>query len=91
MEQYPSKISKYFEKEKKMKERKICVDIVKKAVEPAYNFYGVEAVKVKEHVGLMAFLLIFYVAYTLWWGFAIFYLFEAAGLSMKKAKVKKEV
>lgn len=85
------KISKYFEKEKKMKERKICVDIVKKAVEPAYNFYGVEAVKVKEHAGLMAFLLIFYVVYTLWWGFAIFYLFEAAGLSMKKAKVKKEV
>lgn len=85
------KISKQFEKEKKMEERKICADIVKKAIEPAYNFYGVEAVKVKDHIGLMSFLLSFYVAYTMWWGFAIFFLFEAAGLSMKKAKVKKEV
>jgi hypothetical protein len=85
------KMSKQFEKEKKMGERKICIDVVKKCVEAAYNFYGVDAVKVKDHIGLMAFLLIFYVTYTMWWGFAIFYLFEAAGLSMKKAKVKKEV
>jgi hypothetical protein len=39
----------------------------------------------------MTFLLVFYVAYTMWWGFAIFYIFEGIGLSMKKAKVKKEV
>jgi hypothetical protein len=85
------KMSKQFEKEKKMEERKICADVVKKCIEAAYNFYGVDAVKVKDHIGLMAFLLIFYVTYTMWWGFAIFYLFEAIGLSMKKAKVKKEV
>lgn len=85
------KMSKQFEKEKKMEEAKICGTVVKKCVEAAYNFYGVDAVKVKDHIGLMAFLLIFYVTYTMWWGFAIFYLFEAIGLSMKKAKVKKEV
>jgi hypothetical protein len=27
----------------------------------------------------------------MWWGFAIFFIFEGLGLSMKKAKVKKEV
>jgi hypothetical protein len=85
------KISKQFEKEKKVEEAKICGTVVKKAIEAAYNFYGVDAVKVKDHIGLMAFLLIFYITYTMWWGFAIFYLFEAIGLSMKKAKVKKEV
>jgi nucleotide-binding universal stress UspA family protein len=27
----------------------------------------------------------------MWWGFAIFYMFDGIGLTMKKAKVKKEV
>jgi hypothetical protein len=36
-------------------------------------------------------LLVFYVIYTMWWGFAIFYMFDGIGLTMKKAKVKKEV
>lgn len=85
------KISKQLEKEKKMEEAKIVTDTVKKAIEPAYNFYKVDAVKVKDHIGLMTFLLVFYVVYTMWWGFSIFYIFEGLGLSMKKAKVKKEV
>jgi hypothetical protein len=85
------KISKQLEKDRKMEEAKIVTDVVKKAIEPAYNFYKVDAVKVKDHAGLMAFLLIFYVVYTMWWGFAIFFTFEGLGLSMKKAKVKKEV
>jgi hypothetical protein len=36
-------------------------------------------------------LLLFYVMYTMWWGFAIFFLFEGFGLTMKKSKIKKEV
>ena len=85
------KISKQLEKEKKMEEAKMDTDVVKKAIEPAYNFYKVDAVKVKDHIGLMTFLLVFYVAYTMWWGFSIFYTFEGLGLTMTKAKVKKEV
>jgi len=27
----------------------------------------------------------------MWWGFAIYYMFNGIGLSMTKAKVKKEV
>jgi len=85
------KISKQLEKEKKMEEAKMVTDVVKKAIEPAYNFYKVDAVKVKDHIGLMTFLLVFYVVYTMWWGFAIFFIFEGIGLTMTKAKVKKEV
>jgi hypothetical protein len=85
------RMNKEFVKEKKAAEAKIVSDVMKKAVEAAYNFYKVDAVKVKEKAGLMAFLLVFYVVYTMWWGFAIFFLFEGLGLSMKKAKVKKEV
>ena len=65
--------------------------VTKKAVETAHNFYGIEAQKVTEKAGLMTGLLVFYVVYTMWWGFAIFYLFEGLGLTMKKAKVKKEI
>jgi hypothetical protein len=85
------KIDKSFKKEGKIEEAKIVSDVTKKAVEASYNFYGVDAKKVKDEVGLMTFLLVFYVAYTMWWGFAIFFIFEGIGLSMKKAKVKKEV
>ncbi len=85
------KINKQFMIEKKAAESKIVSNVMKKAVEAAYNFYKVDAVKVKEKAGLMVFLLVFYVVYTLWWGFAIFFIFEGIGLSMKKAKVKKEV
>ncbi len=85
------RMNKEFVKDKKAAEAKICADVVKKAVEAAYNYYGVEPVKVKDKLGIMTFLLVFYVVYTLWWGFSIFFLFEGIGLSMTKAKVKKEV
>ena len=76
------KIDKTFKKEGKIEEAKIVSDVTKKAVETSYNFYGVDAKKVKDEVGLMTFLLVFYVFYTLWWGFAIFFIFEGMGLTM---------
>ncbi len=85
------KIDKTFKKEGKIEEAKIVSDVTKKAVEASYNFYGVDAKKVKDEVFLMTFLLVFYVFYTLWWGFAIFFIFGGIGLTMSKAKVKKEV
>ena len=85
-----TKINKEFQKEKKIEESKIVSDVIKKAVEPAYNFYHIEGEKVVDHAGMMSGLLVFYVAYTMWWGYAIFYLFDGIGLTMKKAKVKKE-
>jgi hypothetical protein len=85
------KIDKSFKKEGKIEDAKIVSDVTKKSIEAAYNFYGVDAKKVKDEAFLMTFLLVFYVAYTMWWGFAIFFIFEGIGLSMKKAKVKKEV
>jgi len=85
------KISKEFAKEKKIEEANIVSAVTKKAVETAYNYYGVEAQKVSEKAVLMIGLLVFYVAYTMWWGFAIFFMFDGIGLTMKKAKVRKEV
>ncbi|MBI5212834.1 MAG: hypothetical protein HY957_05605 [Nitrospirae bacterium] len=79
-------LDKQLKKEGKIEEAKIVSDVMKKAVETAHNFYGIEAQKVTEKAGLMVGLLVFYVAYTMWWGFAIYYMFEGIGLSMSKAK-----
>ncbi len=84
-------MDKELKKQGKIVESKIVSDVMKKAVEPAYNYYKIDGQKVSEKAGLMVGLLIFYVAYTMWWGFAIFYIFDGIGLTMKKAKVKKEV
>ncbi len=79
-------LDKQLKKEGMIEESKIVSDVMKKAIETAHNFYGIEAQKVTEKAGLMIGLLIFYVLYTMWWGFAIYYLFEGIGLSMSKAK-----
>ncbi len=84
-------MDKELKKQGKIAEAASVSDVMKKAVEPAYNFYKIDGQKVAEKAGLMTGLLIFYVAYTMWWGFAIYYLFDGLGLTMKKAKVKKEV
>lgn len=86
-----SKIEKELKKDRLIAEAKVFDEVIKRAVEPGYNFYHIDAQKVSERAGMMSGLLIFYVVYTIWWGYAILYLFEGLGLSMKKAKVKKEV
>jgi hypothetical protein len=86
-----SKLEKFFKKNLKIEEANRVSEINKKAVEPAYNFYKIEPQRVVDRAGIMIFLLVFYVFYTMWWGYAIFYIFEGVGLTMKKAKVKKEV
>jgi hypothetical protein len=84
-------MDKSLKKQGKIEEAKIVSDVMKKAVEPAFNFYKIDAQKVIDKAGIMTGLLVFYVAYTMWWGFAIFFMFDGIGLTMKKAKVKKEV
>ena len=84
-------MDKELKKQAKVPEAKVVSDVMKKAVEPAFNFYKIESQKVIDKAGIMTGLLVFYVAYTMWWGFAIFYMFDGIGLTMKKAKVKKEV
>ncbi|MGA8181743.1 MAG: hypothetical protein WB792_16915 [Desulfobacterales bacterium] len=61
-----------------------------KALEPAFNFYGVEATSASQHVWGITGIIGFYVIYTVWWGYAIYFLCEGVGLLMKKSKEKKE-
>lgn len=58
--------------------------VVLKGIEPSYNFFGITPMRVADNIPLVAGFLIFYVVYTMWYGFAIFELFEGVGLTMKK-------
>lgn len=68
---------------KKFKEARVVAQLNQKAIEPAYNFYGVEAQRILDRAGIVVFSLVFYVVYTLWYGFAILFLFEGWGMQLE--------
>ncbi len=68
--------------QKSFKQAKTIAAIQAKALEPAYNYYGVEAGSYKDSIVLIVSALFFYVFYTLWYGFGIMYLFEGLGLKI---------
>jgi hypothetical protein len=70
-------------RQKKFNAARIAEMVNKKAVETAYNYYGIEGQKISERFGVVLFSLIFYVVYTLWYGFGIMYLFEGSGLQLE--------
>lgn len=64
--------------------------VIVKGVEVGYNYFGIEPRRASNSYGILSFALIFYVIYTLWWGYALFHLCEGVGLAMKGGS-KKEV
>lgn len=84
-------MTKVFQKEAKAELLEITERVIRKGIEPAFNFYKIEGQKVSDKAFTLIGLLLFYILYTMWWGYAIFMMFDGLGLSMKKAKVKKEV
>jgi hypothetical protein len=53
-----------------------------KTVECAYNYYGIEPQKISDRWGIVLFSLVFYVIYTVWYGYAIMYIFEGLGFEL---------
>ena len=70
-------------KQKAFKNAKITADLNARAVEMAYNYYGIAPQNIGDRIGVVIFSLIFYVAYTLWYGFGIMYMFEGWGLQLE--------
>ena len=70
-------------KQELFKEAKIIGNVSKKAVETAYNYYKIKPQKISDKYGIVIFSLIFYVVYTLWYGFAILFMFEGWGLKLE--------
>jgi archaellum component FlaF (FlaF/FlaG flagellin family) len=68
--------------QKEFKSAKIISEVNQKAVETAYNYYEIEAQKIGDKLGIVVFSLGFYVVYTLWYGFAVMFLFEGWGMRL---------
>jgi len=89
---------------KTMKEIKVALDqqkvfrpavfidksVIKRAVEVGYNYYGIEGQNAGDRWAILLFSLVFYVVYTMWWGYGIFFMCEGLGLEMT-ARKKKEM
>ncbi len=75
-------LQKSLDKQQKFAEGKVVYTVMTKAVECAYNYYKVEPQKMTQRLGMVIFSLIFYVIYTMWYGYAILYLFEGWGLQI---------
>lgn len=83
-------MDKEFKKQSLFKESSAIQSTMKKAIEPAYNYYQVEIKHVKDNKGTVTFMLLFYLIYTLWYGFSIYYLADGFGITMTKAAKKVE-
>jgi hypothetical protein len=83
-------MQKALQSEKRFQAAAFLREVSEKSVEVAYNFYGIEPKEASKNAGLLAGALLFYVVYTLWWGYAILCLFDGVGMEMK-AGVRKEV
>ncbi|MFO7560215.1 MAG: hypothetical protein R6X10_15385 [Desulfobacterales bacterium] len=78
-----SLMDKDLKEQRLFKEAEVVTTVKNRAVETAYNYYKIEPQKISERLGIVIFSLIFYVVYTLWYGFAIMYMFDGWGLKLE--------
>jgi hypothetical protein len=76
-------LNKDLTKQKQFKAASAVETVVTKAVETSYNFYRIEPQKISDRFFIVFFSLVFYVIYTLWYGFAIMFMFEGWGLKLE--------
>lgn len=82
-------LEREFNNQENFREAKHVSELVNRGIEVGYNFYGIQPESARSKIGILSFSLVFYVVYTLWWGYAIFFLFEGLGLKMTKGKKKE--
>ncbi|MDA8405076.1 MAG: hypothetical protein M0Z56_12920 [Desulfobacteraceae bacterium] len=75
-------IQKSLDGNKQFDESKAVYTVMTKAVECSYNYFGIEAQNMSSRMGVVIFALVFYVIYTLWYGYAIMFMFEGWGLKI---------
>jgi len=70
-------------KQKMFSEAQDVVTVKKKAVEVAYNYYGINSKSIQEVWHIVVLSLVFYVIYTMWYGFGLLYIFEGLGFKLE--------
>lgn len=67
----------------KFEQSKTLKEVNEKAIEPAYNYYGIDAHSPSEKALLIVLSLGGYVLYTVWYGFGLLFMFEGWGLKLE--------
>ena len=75
-------LDKELTRQKRFEEAKFVAAVQARAVECAYNYFGIVPQQIGDKVLVVIFSLAFYVMYTLWFGYAIMYLFEGWGMDL---------
>lgn len=75
--------TKDLNRQQRFKEAAAVRDTLIRSLEPAYNYYGVTAVSMRHMIGIAFVALVGYVLYTVWYGYAILFLFEGWGLKLE--------
>ena len=78
-----SAMGKDLDKQSKFAESKTVRDVQTKGVEPAYNYFGIEAIPMSNMLWVVLAALVGYVVYTIWYGYAILFMFEGWGLKLE--------
>lgn len=60
--------------------------VIRRALEPGNNYFGIPAKKISDNIPLISFFLLFYIIYTVWYGFAIYEIFSGLGLMATSAE-----
>ena len=76
------------EKQKRIADARAVETVLRRALEPGNNFYGITAKRVADNIPLVAGFLLFYIVYTVWYGFGVYELF--VGLGLMNAEARKE-
>jgi hypothetical protein len=76
-------LNKDLTKQKQFKAASAVDMVATKAVETSYNYYRIEPQKISDRALFVFFSLVFYVVYTLWYGFAIMFMFEGWGMKLE--------
>jgi hypothetical protein len=76
-------LNKDLTKQKQFKAASAADTVATKAVETSYNYYRIMPQKISDRLVVVLFSLIFYVIYTLWYGFSILFMFEGWGMKLE--------
>jgi hypothetical protein len=75
-------IERTLKKQKQFDAAHVVAQVNKKAVETAYNYFGIEPQSIGENFWIVLLSLGFYILYTLWFGYSILFMFEGWGLNL---------
>jgi hypothetical protein len=77
-----NKIEVELTREKRFESANNIKMVQNRVIECSYNYYGIESQSIKDKYFIVIISLIFYVIYTVWYGFGIMHLFEGWGMKL---------